>query len=102
MKKLFFVLLASTSFGLLPPLAQSTKELRALLEDPRLYESLGSAERIKEIVRIENGYLVITENYALQVDITYRKGETKQIGPAQFDFTFCHSPILTGGLRPGS
>jgi hypothetical protein len=91
MKKLFFILLASTTFAALPPLAQSTRELQALLADHRLYESLGSAERIKEILRTEHGYLVLTENYALRVDIQYGGGHSKVIGPIHFEFNF-HSP----------
>ncbi len=87
MKNWIFLCLASTNFALLPPLAQSTAELKALLNDPRLYEFLGSAESIREIIRTERGYLVITANYMMQVNIEYERGVMK-IGPAQFEFDF--------------
>jgi hypothetical protein len=86
MKKWIFVCLASTTFGLLPPLAQSTRELKELLNDPRLYEALGSAEMIQEIVRIDHGYRVFTQNYAIQVNLHYKRGG--MIGPAQFELEF--------------
>ena len=69
MKKLFLIFLVSTGFAALPPLAQSTKEIQALLADANFYKSLGSAEIIKEIVRNETGYLVVTQHYTMQVDV---------------------------------
>ena len=49
MKNFCFIFLASTGFAVLPPLAQSTREIQALLADPHFYESLGSAELIQDI-----------------------------------------------------
>ena len=98
MKKLIFIFLASTTFGLLPPLAQSTRELQALLADSRFYESLGSAELVKDIIRTDKGYLVLTQNYAMRVDLKYEgRGDQKFVGPAQFQLEF-HPPI---DLRTG-
>lgn len=88
MKKLIFIFLASTTFAALPPLAQSTRELQALLADTRLYESLGSAELIKDIIRTEKGYLVLTQNYAMRVDVKYGGGDRKVIGPIHFELEF--------------
>lgn len=92
MKKLIFIFLTSTFFGALPPLAQSTRELKALLADTRLHEFLGSAEQIKEIIRTEKGYLILTQSYAMRIDITYGGRDSKIIGPIQFEFDF-HEPI---------
>ncbi|MGB7978787.1 MAG: hypothetical protein WCF19_06485 [Chlamydiales bacterium] len=89
MKKWIFILLASTTFGALPPLAQSIRELQALLADGRFYDALGSAGRIQEIIRTEHGYLVITQRYTMEVDIKYGRGV---IGPVPFEFEF-HEPV---------
>lgn len=88
MKRLFFVLLASTTFAALPPLAQSMRELQALLSDERFYDSLGSAEMVKDIIRTEEGFLVLTQHYAMKVDIKYGGGDKKIIGPIQFELDF--------------
>lgn len=88
MKNWIFVFLASTTFGLLPPLSQSTRELRELINDPRLYENLGGSEIIQKIIRTENGYLVVTQNYEMAVDVHYQRREERRIGPAQFELEF--------------
>jgi len=92
MKKLIFIFLASTAFAALPPLAQSTRELQSLLSDTRFYDALGSAELIKDIIRTEKGYLVLTQNYAMRVDIEYGGGDKKIIGPIHFELKF-HQPV---------
>ncbi len=92
MKKLIFIFLASSTFAVLPPLAQSTREVQALLADGRFYDALGSAEQIKEIIRTDKGYLVFTENYAMRVDIKYGGGDKKIMGPIHFELEF-YKPI---------
>jgi len=101
MKKLFFTLLASsTAFSALPPLAQSTRELQALLADSRFYQSLGSSEMVKDIIRTESGYLVLTQNYAMKVDIKYGGGDKRVIGPIHFELEFQQPVNLeTGELK---
>ena len=98
MKTLFLCALtfASTGFTLLPPLAQSTREIQAILSNAQMYENLGSAEMIREINRTEKGYLILTHHYAMQVDVQYIH-DGKRIGPAQFQLEFL-SPI---DLRTG-
>ena len=88
MKKLMFIFFASATFAALPPLAQGIRELQTLLADQRLYESLGSGEAIKEIIRTESGYLVVTRNYELQVDLKYGGGDRRLIGPIHFELEF--------------
>lgn len=83
-----FVLIASTTFAALPPLAQSTREMQALLSDGKFYESLGSAEQIKEIIRTDQGYLILTQNYVMRVDVKYGGGDRKIIGPIHFELEF--------------
>lgn len=86
MKKFCFLFLSTSAFALLPPLAQSTREIQALISDSHFYESLGSGEAIQEILRNERGYLVVTQHYTMQVDIEYL--HTGRVGPAQFRFSF--------------
>lgn len=91
MKKFCFLFLASSGFSLLPPLAQSVREIQTLVADRRLYDSLGSAEVIQEIVRNEAGYQVVTQHYTMQVDLRIIRTEKRICGPAQFEFEF-HLP----------
>ena len=58
MKRLVFSVLLAGSYlqAALPPLAQNVAELRAILNDPRLYELLDSAEVIQEIVHTNGSY----------------------------------------------
>jgi len=91
MKKWLFLLTTSV-YAALPPFAQSTKEIKTLLSEPHLQQLLGSAEPIRHIIRTETGYLLVTNQYTLTVDITY--GSTHGIaGPVPFSFTY-HEPIL--------
>jgi hypothetical protein len=73
-------------FGALPPFAQSVKELKALVSDPRLQELLGSGEEIREIVKTDSGYAVMTRTRFLKVDV-----EVKSLGhpgPVPFELHF--------------
>lgn len=98
MKKVLLVLFATTAFAILPPLAQSIRETEALLSDPKFYNSLGSAEMIEEIIRTESGFLVITQNYAMRVDVKYKGREGGRVGPVAFDLEF-HSPDRLGTMK---
>lgn len=104
MKKIFFICIASASFAALPPLAQSTRELQALLSDSHFYPSLGSAESLKEIIRTEKGFLVLTQHYSMRVDVKYvgRGGQTI-VGPAHFELEF-YPPVdlRTGEVKESS
>jgi hypothetical protein len=91
MAQFFLLFIVSSGFALLPPLAQSAREMQAILSDPRLYESLSSAEVIQEVMRNEAGYLVVTQNYTLQVDLRTISREPKNYGPARFELEF-HLP----------
>ncbi|MBS0624907.1 MAG: hypothetical protein JSS32_02515 [Verrucomicrobia bacterium] len=93
-KIIFTTLLGLTpfaaAFAALPPLAQSSREIQAILVDPRLQEMLGSAELIQSITRTEEGYVVITSNYQLRVDVEYKSSQ--RIGPVSFDLQF-YEPV---------
>lgn len=81
---------ASTVFAILPPLAQSSRELQTILSDGRFLELLGSAGLLHSIVKTEEGYLIVTRDHALRVDVEYLR--THRIGPASFQLHF-HEPV---------
>lgn len=91
-KTMLAILLASSSmaFAALPPLAQSEREIKAILDSHETYQLLGGAEPIDQIVRTENGYLLITAHKELLVDIHYLPAK---IGPAEFELSF-HPPVV--------
>ena len=96
---MFLALLGSTSaFAVLPPLAQSIREIQALCSDSNFYDKLGSGEQIKDILRVEEGYLVMTSNYAMLVHVKYDK-EQKFVGPSQFHLEF-QQPIDLSTVQP--
>ncbi len=72
----------------LPPAVQRVRELIALLSDERLFDKLG-AERVESIEKNENGYLVYTENYTMQVNVHYISPAGGFCGPAKFELEFC-------------
>lgn len=74
MKKVTLAVLlfaTSTAFAALPPLAQSEREIQAILESPQTYNLLGGAYPIDQIIRCENGYLLATANQKLMVEVHY-------------------------------
>jgi hypothetical protein len=88
MKKYLCILamFASPAFALLSPLNESLVELQALLKDPAMTAKLKTSETIQEIVKVEQGYLVITDNYQMQVDLTYQP--MNRPGPQKFTLKF--------------
>ncbi len=103
MKKWIFILLATSGFTALPPLAQNMRELKALLADEHLYEMLGSPEMIQAIVRNDEGYLLTTPHYTLQVNVHYLPAESGLIGPVRFQLEF-QPPVdkITGQPKSAS
>ena len=77
---------SAISYAALPPLYQSLNEYKALLKSHELAEKLGSAEGIKDIQRTEQGFLITTHRYNLNVEIVYEP--LPYPGPAQFHFVF--------------
>ena len=87
MKKLMFLLLfASIGFTALPPVYQTSNEIKEILNDERLYEKLGSASVIQGIIKAEKGWVVITNKYYLNVCVEYLP--SKRMGPANFELHF--------------
>ena len=100
MKLFFLSLITSSLFGALPPLSQSLKETQALLADPRFYHSLGSAESIREIIRTESGFLVLTQHYALPVEVVHSPKDSKMVGPIPFELKFSDPIDLRKSAAP--
>ena len=92
LKKCLFATLfaSSTAFAALPPLAQSVRELEAILQSDQTYSLLGGASPIVEIDRVADGYIVKTNEQEMQVDVVYLPPEN--IGPARFKLVF-HTPV---------
>lgn len=93
MKKIAcFSLLSATLFGTtlsgaLPPLAQSIREMKAVLQDERLYQMLESGDWIESIAYEENSYLILTaKKRRLRAEVTYLPVE--QLGPVHFALSF--------------
>lgn len=79
--------LTSTLCAALPPLAQSSREIQAILSDPELQKRLGSAEAIDNILRTEKGYVIMTSRHLLRVDVAYTHNQP-HIGPIPFTLEF--------------
>ena len=90
MKKIFLLVLfvgfITSGFCALPPFYQSTKEIKALITDPRFHEKLGSGQYIQSITRKDHGWLIKTPKYLLFVDVKY--SYSHRIGPAEFEFIY--------------
>lgn len=93
MKKILVCLaifLSCKGFAILPPMAQSIREMKAILDDSRLYDSFGAGEVIRQMIRLKEGYLVITNHYEMVVGVRYQRDQ-RHIGPTPFKLEF-HSP----------
>ncbi len=84
------LLATQTVFAALPPLAQSEREIQAILNSQEGYRLLGGADPIEQILRVDKGYLVSTRHKEMKVDVNYVK--TDKIGPADFNLYF-HKPV---------
>lgn len=83
---LFFFISSSALFAALPPLAQSSQELQALLADSELHTQLKNKEIIEAVIRVENGYVVMTQDTLLRVEVEYLP--QARPGPKAFRFHF--------------
>lgn len=80
------LLAAAPSFAALAPLNESIAEIQAILNNRTLRSSLKTSEAIQEIIRTEDGYLVITNNYQLQIDLKYLPADKP--GPQKYELKF--------------
>ena len=87
-------------FGIqaLPPKYQIAREIRAILDDCRLYEKLGN-EVIQGIRKTEGGYVIATRSFEFQVDVNYLSPSTPGIigEPARFELVF-QDPVYSPNI----
>ena len=88
MKKILsiFLLLVTPLMAVLPPAAQSKREIQAILESSGFQESIPSGDVVEEIKKVEGGYVVITNKRVVPILVHYAK--TKEIGPSRFTLEF--------------
>lgn len=96
MKKLALILLgvmciSQSGFAILSPLNQSIKELHALIHDPNT-KKLGNGNAIIDIRKSEKGYVLVTAENEMEVDMIYTP--VKRPGPVKFEFVF-HDVVQT-------
>jgi hypothetical protein len=77
---------AASACAALPPLYESAKEIRALLESPKLGELLGSGDAIQSITKVDDGFIVATTKHIIKVDVVY--DPVDHPGPAKFHLVF--------------
>ncbi|MEN9655054.1 MAG: hypothetical protein RL235_1166 [Chlamydiota bacterium] len=81
------LLFATTSlFAVLSPLAQSAREIDTILSDTRLYDVIGSGEAIVQIIKTEGGYVLLTPQHIVKVDVLYLPSH--RVGPIEFKIEF--------------
>ena len=90
--------LSSPAIALLAPLNQSVAEMQALVSNPQLTANVPSSEQIVDVVRTPQGYLVLTTNYLMMVDVVYQPQTMP--GPQKFDLVF-RKPVPTA-MQPAS
>lgn len=101
MKKMLYIAvvcaisLSSSLFAALGPLAQNTREIKAILSHPEFDKKLDSSDTIKTIKHKGDSYIVRTEDVQMIVDVVYEKqpqaGSQRQVGPIKFTLVF-HNP----------
>lgn len=72
-------------FAALPPLAQETKEIKAILDDARLNGAVQS-QLIQRIEKVEDGYLISTDSKQVFIQVHYLPQAMP--GPAKFELQF--------------
>lgn len=82
----FLLTIPFSCFALLAPIYESGREIKMILDDPRLEKSFGAGQMILSIVKNEQGYVVETQDYKLQVKVT--QSPTGKIGPVGLKVDF--------------
>lgn len=83
---LFVALLPNFAFCALAPLAQSVREISAILSYPNLEDQLVPSSAIEDIKKVDEGYLIITKSQVLKVKVVYES--QKRIGAKKFTLQF--------------
>lgn len=80
------VMVSSNAFAVLPPLWQGVNEIKAILEDQHLSNALPSGDVILKIIKIHDGYMIITNKRKAFIKVNYEPNQ--QPGPAKFKIEF--------------
>ena len=78
----------TAAWALLPPYYETSKEIKAILEDPTVIEKISSGRPIQTIVKTSKGYVITagpTGECTLHVLINYLPPTRGFVGPAQYD-----------------
>ncbi len=91
MKKLILTTVASLTLlssleAALPPLYQTSAEIKAIMMDPQLGQKLESGEVITKIEKTGKGYEIFTNQHRLQVDVIHQPAERP--GPIPYVLEF--------------
>lgn len=76
----------SCVYAALPPLYETLKEFKSLIEDPRLENSFTSGEAIVKIERDEQGFIVSTNKRTIHVQVVYEPATMP--GPEKYKLVF--------------
>lgn len=104
MKKLLLTMAAvlfsaQACFAALSPLNQSIVEFRTIINSPELSQLLTQNEVILGIERIEQGYVIITNQSEMLVEVSFQPSERP--GPKEFKLHFNKPRPMNWGQGPG-
>ena len=83
------LVLTAQATAALPPLYQSIREFKALLDSPQIADRIGSEEVIRSITRDDNGFSIQTTKQTVSVCVIY--DPVDHPGPAKFHLEFENS-----------
>lgn len=83
---LFISLVALQAEAVLPPLYQTSSEIKAIMVDEQLGEKLQSGEVIEKIEKTNQGYTITTNKSRLEVKVIYEPAQRP--GPAHYHLSF--------------
>jgi hypothetical protein len=89
----FPFLLATACHGALPPMPQSIREIKSVLDDEFLTSSEMSGQAILELKRTNDGFLIETTDFIIPVYL--EKIPQKIMGPIQYKISFDVDGIVT-------
>lgn len=80
------VLLSSPMFAVLPPFAEARREIQAIFQSEELAEFIPYGDVFEELIKIDEGYLIITNKRHVKVVMHYTPNQ--RIGPPKFTIEF--------------
>jgi hypothetical protein len=83
---------AQSAFALISPLNQSVKEIISILTDPTI-KQLGQNNPVLDVKKNEQGYLVITKETQMLVEVIYTP--VRRTGPLKYELVFHDAEPLT-------